>query len=862
MRQSGKNYSFLILFVIVCTLAVPSNVFAIGVETESTDEFIEDIETPLTSEELDFSPNGVKKNFIVVFKESPSKNDIENIQSFGEVQNQFKIIPGVLTELNESQANVLKNNGRVLEIFEDIEVSAFMDESVNIINADIVQSQGTTGAGVKVCVIDSGIDDSHPAINSLFAEISYVSGNPNPTDDYGHGTHVAGTIASVDGTFGGVAPGVSLMSVKALDQTGNGFSSSVISGIDWCVFGPDGFPDTGDEADVITMSLGGSAASSTCDGDLMASVANGAVDAGLTVIAASGNNGFSDMISTPACGSKVIAVGAVDKSDNIASFSNQGSELDVVAPGVSITSTVPTGSCTHCNPSGWKPLSGTSMATPHVAATVALLLDANSTLSNLEIRSIIENTTVDLGSTGWDSVYGHGRINAYDAYLTALEGISNLSPTANIDAYNAQKDTALNVAAPGVLNNDTDPEDDSLTAVLDVDVTDGTLVLNSDGSFSYTPDTSFTGDDTFTYHAFDGTNDSNIVVVTVTVTGAANQIFFDDFESGFTKWTETGEGDWELESPSEAQVPGNPSNLVAHSDNCDSTCTLTLATPIDLSTQTGASLSFWRYVDNDMDNGDYLKVELYDGASWSTLFTWTNGSGDDDTWHQEIVNLSGYLGASDFNLRFVTHESFWTEDAEIDDVLIEGQGGTPAPNDPPTANIDAYNAQKDTVLNVAAPGVLNNDTDPEDDSLTAVLDVDVTDGTLVLNSDGSFSYTPDTSFTGDDTFTYHAFDGTNDSNTVIVTITVTDAPNDPPTANIDAYNAQKDTVLNVAAPGVLNNDTDPEDDSLTAVLDVDVTDGTLVLNSDGSFSYTPDTSFTGDDTFTYHAFDGTNDLAT
>ena len=350
--------------------------------------------------------------------------------------------------------------------------------------------------------------------------------------------------------------------------------------------------------------------------------------------------------------------------------------------------------------------------------------------------------------------------------------------------------------------------------------------------------------------------------MTVTVTGAANQIFFDDFESGFTKWTETGEGDWELESPSEAQVPGNPSNLVAHSDNCDSTCTLTLATPIDLSTQTGASLSFWRYVDNDMDNGDYLKVELYDGASWSTLFTWTNGSGDDDTWHQEIVDLSGYLGASDFNLRFVTHESFWTEDAEIDDVLIEGQGGTPAPNDPPTANIDAYNAQKDTVLNVAAPGVLNNDTDPEDDSLTAVLDVDVTDGTLVLNSDGSFSYTPDTSFTGDDTFTYHAFDGTNDSNTVVVTVTVTDAPNDPPTANIDAYNAQKDTVLNVAAPGVLNNDTDPEDDSLTAVLDVDVTDGTLVLNSDGSFSYTPDTSFTGDDTFTYHAFDGTNDSNT
>jgi hypothetical protein len=147
-------------------------------------------------------------------------------------------------------------------------------------------------------------------------------------------------------------------------------------------------------------------------------------------------------------------------------------------------------------------------------------------------------------------------------------------------------------------------------------------------------------------------------------------LFSDDFESGFAKWTETGEGDWKLESPDEKQVPDHSSNLVAHSDNCDSTCTITMSTPIDLSSQSSATLSFWRYIDQDLDNGEYLKVELYDGTQWNTIFNWTHNAGDDDTWHQETVNLDTYLGTSDFNVRFVTHESHQKEVVEIDDVSI------------------------------------------------------------------------------------------------------------------------------------------------------------------------------------------------
>ncbi|MDH3278233.1 MAG: S8 family serine peptidase, partial [Nitrosopumilus sp.] len=283
MSKSSPKFKMFFVFCIVCALIIPSNVFA---DEENLQESTEIKKSILNFTEPTPNPNGVDKNFIVIFKEVPTQSDIDDMESVGKVKNQFKVIPALLTELKESQLDNLKNNGRVFEIYEDIKVSAFMDDSVNIINANLVQAQGITGSNVKVCIIDSGVDDSHLALNPLFAEIDFVNNDSNAMDDYGHGTHVAGTIASQDSTFGGVAPGASLMAVKALDQNGSGFASDVIAGIDWCVFGPDGNIDSGDEADIITMSLGGGGSSSSCDLDAMASASNAAVDAGLTVIAA------------------------------------------------------------------------------------------------------------------------------------------------------------------------------------------------------------------------------------------------------------------------------------------------------------------------------------------------------------------------------------------------------------------------------------------------------------------------------------------------------------------------------------------------------------------------------------------------
>jgi VCBS repeat-containing protein len=185
-----------------------------------------------------------------------------------------------------------------------------------------------------------------------------------------------------------------------------------------------------------------------------------------------------------------------------------------------------------------------------------------------------------------------------------------------------------------------------------------------------------------------------------------------------------------------------------------------------------------------------------------------------------------------------------------------------APNVPPAAADDAYTTDEDVTLNVAAPGVLGNDSDADGDPLTAALQSGPANGTLTLNGDGSFSYTPDANFNGSDSFTYVANDGLDNSNIATVTITV-NAVNDAPVAADDAYATDEDVTLNVAAPGVLGNDSDADGDALTAALVSGPGNGTLLLNGDGSFTYTPNANFNGTDGFTYSAGDGAlSDTAT
>jgi VCBS repeat-containing protein len=152
--------------------------------------------------------------------------------------------------------------------------------------------------------------------------------------------------------------------------------------------------------------------------------------------------------------------------------------------------------------------------------------------------------------------------------------------------------------------------------------------------------------------------------------------------------------------------------------------------------------------------------------------------------------------------------------------------------------------------------VLGNDTDPDGDSLSAVVVSGPAHGSLSLNADGGFTYTPAANFNGTDTFTYRASDGTAQSSPATVTITVT-ARSDAPVAADNAYTADEDTALTVAAPGVLGNDSDPDGDQLTAVVASGPGHGSLTLSADGSFAYTPAANFNGTDSFTYRVSDGT-----
>ncbi|MBI4287936.1 MAG: peptidase S8 [Chloroflexi bacterium] len=255
----------------------------------------------------------------------------------------------------------------------------------------------TTGSSaVKVAILDTGIDQNHEDLQGKIIANRNFTNSRTVDDRYGHGTHVAGIAAAVTSNGKGVAGvgyNTSLMNVKVLADNGSGNYSWIANGIIWAA-------DNG--AQVISMSLGGSFASST-----MESALNYASSKGVLLVAAAGNSNTSSP-SYPAYYSNVIAVAATDKNDAKASFSNYGSWVDIAAPGTDIYSTLPN----HNNRIGIKNygyLSGTSMATPYVTGVAALVLAKYPTWTSAEVRGRLEASTDP--TSGFSSILG--RVNAF-----------------------------------------------------------------------------------------------------------------------------------------------------------------------------------------------------------------------------------------------------------------------------------------------------------------------------------------------------------------------------------------------------------------------------------------------------------------
>jgi thermitase len=280
----------------------------------------------------------------------------------------------------------------------------------------------TTGSSsVIIAIVDSGIDLFHPDLSGkLVSGYDFVNDDSTPQDDYGHGTHVAGIAAAKTNNGTGVA-GLSwnaeIMPVKVLNDYGSGNYQDLVNGI---IFAAN------HGADIINLSLGGSAYSST-----LKDAVEYAHGLGCVVVAAAGNNNSS--VSYPARYPDVVAVAATDSNDQKAGFSNYGPEVDVAAPGVSIRSTYWWGSSTY----GW--LSGTSQASPHVAGLAALIWSVSPSLNNTQVESIIKQTADDLGAAGRDHDYGFGRINARRALQAAVPSLV-IPPSM---AFLTDPDTAL-----------------------------------------------------------------------------------------------------------------------------------------------------------------------------------------------------------------------------------------------------------------------------------------------------------------------------------------------------------------------------------------------------------------------------------
>ncbi|HEY3053365.1 MAG TPA: Ig-like domain-containing protein, partial [Thermoanaerobaculia bacterium] len=368
----------------------------------------------------------------------------------------------------------------------------------------------------------------------------------------------------------------------------------------------------------------------------------------------------------------------------------------------------------------------------------------------------------------------------------------NDPPVAVNDSYTVAEGGTLNIAAAGVLANDADVDGGALTAIKVTDPAHGTVTLNANGSFTYIHDGSETTSDSFTYKANDGAADSNIATVSITITPV-----------------------------NDAPVAVNDT----YSTNEDTA--LTIAAPGVLGNDTDAE-------------GNPLTAALVTNVAHGTLALNANGS-------FTYTPAANYNGPDSFTYR--------ANDGTLNSNTVTVSITINAVNDPPAAANDSYTTNEDTPLTVATPGVLTNDTDVEGSALTAVLATSPAHGSLTLNANGSFTYTPAANYSGTDTFTYKANDGSADSAPATVTINIT-AVNDAPVAVDDTYSTNEDTVLSPAAPGVLTNDVDADGNTLTPTLLTSTTHGTLTLNANGSFTYTPAANYNGPDSFTYRVSDG------
>lgn len=360
---------------------------------------------------------------IVVFK--PGTRGSERAAAVrnagGEVLADLRLVHGVAARLPEAAARRLAARADVQAIEIDHQRQIFakggrgrvpspspapapeqtLEWNIDRVDAEAAHAAGFTGAGVKLAIMDTGVGP-HPDLNVVGGFNAANPRKPNEwQDSYGHGTHCAGIAAALDNGFGvvGVAPDVRLYSVRVADKRQQIYDSYIIAGLQWCI-------DNGIQ--VVSMSFGGP------DPGVLGEACQAAADAGLILVAAAGNE--YGAVCYPAAFSSVIAVSATDRDDQFGYFCNSGPEVELAAPGLYVRSTC-VGDLDYGG-DGYEVLSGTSMATPHVAAAACLAIQRGAA----NVREVLRATADDLGAAGRDPLFGFGLVDAEEAATNAQFG--------------------------------------------------------------------------------------------------------------------------------------------------------------------------------------------------------------------------------------------------------------------------------------------------------------------------------------------------------------------------------------------------------------------------------------------------------
>ena len=581
-------------------------------------------------------------------------------------------------EALEKNPNIefVEPNGTAYKLGEKLPVG------IDRVDADVLHSEGTTGSGATIAILDTGVDDDHPDLAdnvdpSLGAAFGSSCGsescgcrfgregyngndcNYEWSDDDDHGSHVAGSADAVRGNNEGVEGGVSteatIMPVKVLSGCGSGSYSDIADGIRYA---------TDNGADVINMSLGGDSGDST-----LQNACQYAYDNGVVLVASAGNDGpCSDCVGYPAAYSTVMAVSAIDpRDDTLADFSSTGPEVEITAPGVDTLSTIPPESddgSTYAD--GYEEFSGTSMSSPHVAGGAGQVVASDDTLSNADVRQRLKDTAEDLGLASNEQ--GAGLLDAEAAVGSGGDAAPSVSWVNPADGDTVSGTITIQISA-----SDSEDSDDSLDVTYNVDggSSRSTSYNSTSGYYEDSLDTTqfSDGDHTFEANATDSAGNTSTSSITVTTDNTESAPVVDSLSASEV---ETSDGDAEFDVSWD----------VSDSDGDLSSVDLTLTDDTAGETEDTASIS----VSGSSASGTTRLVAASDdgsGNSYTVDATVTDSAGNtgsgsttvsetEDTNSAPSASIDGLNNRS--NPRWDRYEVDWSAsdvDGNLDTVVVE-----------------------------------------------------------------------------------------------------------------------------------------------------------------------------------------------